>query len=454
MNSAGSVSLQKKMSSQSSRTRVGSYELGRTLREGTFGKVKFARNVATGQSVAIKVVDREKVLKQHLIDKIKREISTMKLINHPNVVKLHEVMASKTKIYIVMEMVAGGDLLEKITSHGRLKEAEARRYFQQLINALDYCHSRGVYHRNLKPENLLLDANGNLKISEFGLSALPQHIREDGLLHTTCGTPNYVAPEVINDKGYDGAMADLWSCGVTLYVLLAGCLPFDEENLITLYKKISKADFTCPSHVSSSAKDLISRVLDPNPKSRITIQEILGHEWFKKGYKPPKFQEEENINIDDINTVFNESEEYLVTEKKETQPELKNAFELITLSQGLDLSNLFEKGMGIVKQQTSFKSKYPANYITAKIREAALYLGFDVQTQNNKMKLQGVKGGRKGHLRVATEVIEVAPSLCLVELHKVAGDTLEFHEFYQNLRPGLKDILWKSEKEAEESKST
>ncbi|MBA0587492.1 hypothetical protein Gorai_000620 [Gossypium raimondii] len=225
-------------SSGSSRTCVGKYELGRTLGEGTFAKVKFARHLETGENVAIKILDKEKVLKHKMIAQIKREISTMKLIIHPNVIRLYEVMASKTKIYIVLELVTGGELFDKIASKGRLKEDEARKYFQQLINAVDYCHSRGVYHRDLKPENLLLDGNGVLKVSDFGLSALPQQVREDGLLHTTCGTPNYVAPEVIDNKGYDGAKADLWSCGVILFVLMAGYLPFEDSNLVSLYKKV------------------------------------------------------------------------------------------------------------------------------------------------------------------------------------------------------------------------
>ncbi|KAF2305485.1 hypothetical protein GH714_005666 [Hevea brasiliensis] len=405
----------------SSRTRVGRYELGRTLGEGTFAKVKFARNSETGENVAIKILDKEKVLRHKMIGQIKREISTMKLIRHPNVIRMYEVMASKTKIYIVLEFVTGGELFDKIASRGRLKEDEARKYFQQLINAVDYCHSRGVYHRDLKPENLLLDASGVLKVSDFGLSALPQQVREDGLLHTTCGTPNYVAPEVINNKGYDGAKADLWSCGVILYVLMAGYLPFEESNLMALYKKIFKADFTCPPWFSSSAKKLIKRILDPNPLTRITIAEVIENEWFKKGYKPPTFEQAE-VSLDDVNSIFNESGycQNLVVESRgeapigPVAPITMNAFELISTSQGLNLSSLFEKQM---------------------------------------MKLQGEKTGRKGHLSIATEIFEVAPSLYMVELRKSGGDTLEFHKFYKNLSAGLKDIVWRTiDEEKEEGK--
>ncbi|KAI3921770.1 hypothetical protein MKX01_005459 [Papaver californicum] len=432
-------------SSSRARLRVGMYDLGRTLGEGTFAKVKFARNCETGENFAIKILDKDKLLKHKMIDQIKREISTMKLIRHPNVIRMYEVMASKSKIYIVLELVTGGELFDKITSRGRLKEDEARKYFQQLINAVDYCHSRGVFHRDLKPENLLLDACGGLKVSDFGLSALPQQVREDGLLHTTCGTPNYVAPEVVNSKGYDGAKADLWSCGVILFVLMAGYLPFEEANIMDLYKKIFKADFTCPPWFSTSAKKLIKKILDPNPLTRISISEVIENEWFKKEYKPPIFKAED-VALVDVDAIFSETGESgnLVVERREERPVTMNAFELISRSQGLNLGSLFEKQMGFVRRETSFTSKCSANEIMSKIEEAAMPLGFNVTKNNYKMKLQGEKTGRKGHLSIATEVLEVAPSLYMVELRKAGGDTLEFHKFYNNISTGLKDIVWKA----------
>lgn len=430
------------------RTRVGKYELGRTIGEGSFAKVKYARNVETGEKVAIKILDKEKILQHQMVEQIKREISTMKMIRHPNVVQLFEVMASKTKIYLVLEFVNGGELFDKIVHRGKLKEDEARSYFQQLINAVDFCHSRGVFHRDLKPENLLLDSKGNLKVSDFGLSALSQQVHEDGLLHTACGTPNYVAPEVINDKGYSGATADLWSCGVILYVLMAGFLPFDEQNLVSLYKKIHKADFKCPPWFSFSARRLICRILDPAPKTRITISEILDTEWFRKDYEPPKFQEEEEASsLEDVDAVFNDIMEHLVTERKEKQPAMMNAFDLISMSEGLNLSNLFEKQQGLVRRETRFTSKHPAPEIVSKIEATAKPLGFNVEKKNYKMRIQGERKGRKGHLSVATQVFQVAPALFVVEVRKAGGDTLEFHNFYNNLSAGIQDIVWTSEGE-------
>ncbi|CAN1833370.1 CBL-interacting serine/threonine-protein kinase 3 [Linum perenne] len=450
------------MSQPKVKRRVGKYEVGRTIGEGTFAKVKFARNSETGEPVALKILDKEKVLKHKMAEQIKREIATMKLIQHPNVVSLYEVMGSRTKIFIVMEFITGGELFDKIVNHGRMREDEARRYFQQLINAVDYCHSRGVFHRDLKPENLLLDSYGNLKVSDFGLSALSQQVRDDGLLHTTCGTPNYVAPEVLNDEGYNGATADLWSCGVILFVLLAGYLPFDDSNLMNLYKKvsfpcftlpmyyicyrqISAAEFTCPPWLSLPAMKLIARILDPNPFNRITIPEILVDEWFRKDYKRPVFEEKEQPNLDDVEAVFKDSEEYHVTEKKEEQPTVMNAFDLISMSKGLNLENLLDAP--VFKRETRFTSRSSANEIIHKIEEAAKPLGFDVHKKNYKMRLENMIAGRKGNLNVATEIFQVAPSLHMVEVRKAKGDTLEFHKFYKSLSTCLEDVVWTTEED-------
>uniref|UniRef100_A0A2C9VNP6 Protein kinase domain-containing protein n=1 Tax=Manihot esculenta TaxID=3983 RepID=A0A2C9VNP6_MANES len=159
------------------------YEMGRLLGMGTFAKVYYGKNLATGESIAIKVINKNQVKKEGMMEQIKREISVLRLVPHPNIVELKEVLATKSKIFFVMEYVRGGELFAKVAK-GKLKEDVARKYFQQLTSAFDFCHSRGVCHRDLKPENLLLDENGDLKISDFRLSALLEHLRIDGLLHT------------------------------------------------------------------------------------------------------------------------------------------------------------------------------------------------------------------------------------------------------------------------------
>ncbi|CAM0907552.1 unnamed protein product [Alopecurus aequalis] len=434
------------------RRRVGKYELGRTIGEGTFAKVRFAKNMESGDHVAIKILDKAKVQKHRLVEQIRREICTMKLIQHPNVVRLHEVMGSKARIFIVLEYVTGGELHDIIVDRGSLKDDEARKYFQQLINAVDYCHSRGVYHRDLKIENLLLDTAGNLKVSDFGLSAISEQVKADGLLHTTCGTPNYVAPEVIEDKGYDGAPADLWSCGVILFVMLAGFLPFEDDNVASLYKKISGAQFNCPSWFSDGAKKLIAKILDPNPSTRITIAQLLKDRWFKKGYKPPVFDEKCQTSLDDVDAAFGDSEEKLVKEEMEGQPASMNAFELISLNRGLNLENLFETDKKY-KREKRFTSQCPPKEIISRIEAAAKPLGFDIQKNNYKMRMENLQPGRKGNLNVATEVFQVAPSLHVVELKKSKGDTLEFQKFYATLSAQLKDVVWVCDSEAEERSS-
>ncbi|KAJ6365774.1 hypothetical protein OIU76_030533 [Salix suchowensis] len=223
----------------------GKYEIGKLLGYGAFAKVYHARNVSTGQSVAIKAVSKAKVMKGGFVAHVKREISIMRRLRHANIVKLHEVLATKGKVYFVMEYAKGGELFAKI-SKGRFSEDLSRRYFQQLITAVGYCHARGVFHRDLKPENLLLDENMNLKITDFGLSAVTEQVRPDGLLHTLCGTPAYVAPELLAKKGYDGAKVDIWSCGVVLFVLIAGYLPFNDTNLMAMYRKIYKGQYRFP----------------------------------------------------------------------------------------------------------------------------------------------------------------------------------------------------------------
>lgn len=265
----------------------GKYELGKLLGYGAFAKVYHARNVSTGQSVAIKAVSKAKVMKEGFVAHVKREISIMSRLRHAHIVRLHEVLATKGKVYFVMEYAKGGELFSKI-SKGRFSEDLSRRYFQQLITAVGYCHARGVFHRDLKPENLLLDENFNLKITDFGLSAVTEQVRPDGLLHTLCGTPAYVAPELLAKKGYDGAKVDIWSCGVVLFVLIAGYLPFNDTNLMAMYRKIYKGQYRCPKWTSPDLKRLLSRLLDTNPETRITIDMIINDPWFKKGFKEEK----------------------------------------------------------------------------------------------------------------------------------------------------------------------
>ncbi|KAF3452135.1 hypothetical protein FNV43_RR08232 [Rhamnella rubrinervis] len=423
------------------------YELGRLLGKGTFAKVYYARNLESGLSVAMKIIDKEKVLEVGLIEQIKREISVMRLVRHPNVVQLYEVMASKTKIYFAMEYVKGGELFDKVAK-GKLKEDVARKYFQQLIGAVDFCHSRGVYHRDLKPENLLLDDQGNLKVSDFGLSALWDSRRKDGLLHTTCGTPEYVAPEVINNKGYDGAKADIWSCGVVLFVLMAGYLPFHDSNLMEMYRKISRGDFKCPQWFPAEVRKLLSRILDPSPSTRIDVAKLTDNVWFKKGFKrfeaPLPYCHEQTLSIRDVHAAFTTTSSLDTCQGTSMRPTNFNAFDIISLSAGFNLSSLFEEDSNYYQRpEARFTTTKPASTIVSKFEEIAETERFKFVKKDATMKLQGSKQGRKGQLVIDAEIFEVTPAFYVVEMKKTAGDTLEYRKFCdQDLRPSLKDIVW------------
>ncbi|KAH6799093.1 SNF1 kinase-like protein 10 [Perilla frutescens var. frutescens] len=254
------------------------YRLGKTLGHGSFGKVKIAEHIRTGLKVAIKILNRRRMGSPDMEEKVRREIKICRLFVHPHVIRLYEVIETPTDIYVIMEYVTRGELFDYIVERGRLQEDEARHFFQQIIAGVEYCHRNMVVHRDLKPENLLLDSKGNVKIADFGLSNI---MRDGHFLRTSCGSPNYAAPEVVSGKLYAGPEVDIWSCGVILYALLCGALPFDDENIPNLFKKIKSGLYTLPSHLSSGARELIPRMLVVDPMKRITTREIRQHPWFK-----------------------------------------------------------------------------------------------------------------------------------------------------------------------------
>eukprot|EP00644_Phytophthora_capsici_P009884 jgi/Phyca11/119653/e_gw1.39.449.1 len=280
---------------------LGHYRLGKTLGIGSFGKVKLAEHDITGHKVAIKILNRNKIRSLDMSEKVRREITLLRKMRHPHIIRLYEVIDTPTDIFMVLEYIAGGELFDYIVSKGRLAPEEARHFFHQIISGVEYCHFHRIVHRDLKPENLLLDADNNIKIADFGLS----NSMEDGdFLRTSCGSPNYAAPEVISGSLYAGPEVDVWSCGVILYALLCGSLPFDDESIPNLFKKIRGGMYSLPSHLSEMARDLIPRMLVVDPMKRITIPEIRQHPWFQIDLPPylqhpPEIVENETFKIDE-----------------------------------------------------------------------------------------------------------------------------------------------------------
>ncbi|KAL3533442.1 hypothetical protein ACH5RR_006963 [Cinchona calisaya] len=263
---------------RSYRSILSNYRLGKTLGVGAFAKVKLAVHNMTGIKVAIKILDRQ-TLDESETMKVKREINIMTRLSHPHIVRLFEVIETTSHIYVVMEYMNSGELFYYITEKGRVHEDEARHLFQQIISGIEYCHCHMVVHRDLKPENLLLDSKRNVKIADFGLGNI---MRDGHFLKTSCGSPNYAAPEVVANRLYAGPEADVWSCGVILYALICGRLPFDDDNIPGLYARIRNGNYPVSNHMSRSASDLIARIFVVNPVNRISIPEIRQHPWFQE----------------------------------------------------------------------------------------------------------------------------------------------------------------------------
>ncbi|XP_034716362.1 serine/threonine-protein kinase BRSK1 isoform X7 [Etheostoma cragini] len=275
--------MSKELSLSQSAQYVGPYRLEKTLGKGQTGLVKLGVHCITGQKVAIKIVNREK-LSESVLMKVEREIAILKLIEHPHVLKLHDVYENNKYLYLVLEHVSGGELFDYLVKKGRLTPKEARKFFRQIISALDFCHSHSICHRDLKPENLLLDEKNNIRIADFGMASLQVG---DSLLETSCGSPHYACPEVIRGEKYDGRRADVWSCGVILFALLVGALPFDHDNLRQLLEKVKSGVFHMPHFIPPDCQSLLKGMIEVNPEIRLTLEAIQKHAWYLGGRNEP-----------------------------------------------------------------------------------------------------------------------------------------------------------------------
>ncbi|KAM6041075.1 NUAK family SNF1-like kinase 2 [Theristicus caerulescens] len=330
------------------------YEFLETLGKGTYGKVKKARE-RSGKLVAIKSIRKDKIKDEQDLVHIRREIEIMSSLNHPHIIAVHEVFENNSKIVIVMEYASKGDLYDYISERQRLTEQEARHFFRQVVSAVYYCHKNGIVHRDLKLENILLDANGNIKIADFGLSNVYQ---QDKLLQTYCGSPLYASPEIINGRPYKGPEVDSWSLGVLLYILVHGTMPFDGHDYKTLVKQITSGDYREPTKLSDAC-GLIRWMLMVNPERRATIEDIATHWWVNWGYKVPIGEQE----------LLRESESPLATVaewlRRSSRPLLENGSKVrCFLKQHIP-------GVALERQRSLKKSK-KENDVSHALQEVAL----------------------------------------------------------------------------------
>ncbi|KAF9055663.1 kinase-like domain-containing protein [Panaeolus papilionaceus] len=257
-------------------SKLGEYTVIGDIAQGTFGKVKMAIHTITGHKVAMKYISKAEIQREKTKTRVRREFEYMRTLRHPHIIKLYEVISTPTDIIFVLEF-AGGELFDYIVANGRMPEPRARRFFQQIISGIEYSHRLKIVHRDLKPENVLLDDDLNVKIADFGLS---NEITDGDFLTTSCGSPNYAAPEVIRGGVYAGPEIDVWSSGVILYVMLCGRLPFEDDDVQVLFSKISQGNFHLPGTLSQDARNLINSMLAVDPLKRITIPEIIEHPFF------------------------------------------------------------------------------------------------------------------------------------------------------------------------------
>ena len=262
--------------------RVGNYLIKNTLGSGTFGKVKLGIYIPTKEKVAIKIIEKSKMTEKDDLVRLEREFEMLAQFNHPNLIMVSEIFESDNNYYTVMDYCEEGELFNYIVKNKYLSEEESAFFYYQLINGLEYIHSLGIVHRDLKPENLLLTKDHILKIIDFGLS---NYFKEgqSRYLYTPCGSPCYASPEMVTGNSYDGIMIDVWSTGIILFAMLCGYLPFEDKNNEKLFKKIAECKIEYPEYISEEAKDLMKQIIVPNPKERITINDIKKHNFYKRG---------------------------------------------------------------------------------------------------------------------------------------------------------------------------
>ncbi|CAD5113819.1 DgyrCDS2983 [Dimorphilus gyrociliatus] len=327
---------------------IGKYRLIKTIGKGNFAKVKLAKHVPTGREVAIKIIDKTQ-LNPSSLQKLFREVRIMKVLDHPNIVKLFEVMETDRTLYLVIEYASGGEVFDYLVAHGRMKEKEARAKFRQIVSAVQYCHQKRIVHRDLKAENLLLDGDMNIKIADFGFS---NEFVPGMKLDTFCGSPPYAAPELFQGKKYDGPEVDVWSLGVILYTLVSGSLPFDGQNLKELRERVLRGKYRIPFYMSTDCENLLKKFLILNPIKRTSLELIMKDKWMNTGYEEEELKPfiEPSPEFDDTVRIGNE-----ITEDFQFR-----IFDLVALKADLFITETMQQmGYSRAEIETSLKeNKY------------------------------------------------------------------------------------------------
>lgn len=279
---------------------IGNYVFQKTVGEGNFAKVKLATHKITGAEVAVKVIDKT-LLDEKKIGKLYREVRIMKMLHHPNIVKLYEVIETKHTVFLVMEYASGGELYDYLVVHGKMKEKDARAKFRQILSAVSYCHKKRVIHRDLKAENLLLDHNLDIKIADFGFS---NYFDPESKLDTFCGSPPYAAPELFQGRKYTGPEVDIWSLGVILYVLTTGCLPFDGKNLLEMRESVCRGKYRIPFFLTDNCEKLLKKFLVRDPVKRSSLEILIDDTWINESYNDSPISTDQSEQVEEDESII------------------------------------------------------------------------------------------------------------------------------------------------------
>ena len=370
---------------QKKNKKAGNYILEETIGKGAFAKVKLARHIQTGEKVAIKIINKEEIYNFD-IKKIKKEINILQRLKHKNIIQLYEIMETHKNLYIVMEYCEGKELFEYIVKRKHLTEREACRYFQQIINGVEYLHLSNITHRDLKPENLLLDNKKRILITDFGLSILSEKYNEQ--LSTPCGTPSYSPPEMLKGKKYNGVYSDIWSCGIILYTMLVGNLPCSESKEELLYQNIITHNFYYPENLSDDAIDLIEHLLKINPEERYNFDEIKVHPWFNlltPKLRPGIIFGVHKIPIDP--KILDKVEEYGYNREKVEESVSKSKYDSLSAVYYLILKRFKKDGINSVSDLFSEDYmnylKNPKNWLTQNKISDPLFKNYEVEILSN-----------------------------------------------------------------------
>ena len=385
---------------------ISDFKLIKTIGEGTFGKVKSAIQITTGQTVSIKILNKNRIKDKQNMERIMREIKILKSINHPNLLKLYQIIEDNQRYYLVTEYANNGELFDLIVSKKYLSENEASIFFTQLIYAIEYLQKNKISHRDIKPENLLIKNNKELILIDFGLSS---NVKNEEFLCTPCGSPCYAAPEILLSRPYDGFASDIWSCGVVLYTMVCGYLPYeDDSNNKKLYHKMFSNKVQIPNRISEQCKDLINKMLVLNPKKRITLEEIKKHPflsygliWYKEHFLKifPKYElKSENINMDILENMqrygVEESKEKIITDiLNNKHNKITTIYYLLVEKYGLDWKYIDE-------DKCKLNAK-PKNFVQIKRKtlsedeESSCKLNESINNKNDNKKHENLKKNKK-----------------------------------------------------------